>query len=768
MVQFNIDRVLQKTGALLGLSLTIASTHVAIAPSLTLAQVLSNSSAPNCQAERQQTQEAALNALLVQAEQAIASGQADQASRVLLQALQQLRAMPNSPIRVSLLERLVGSVGENVAYTSPLDQLVRAVSPQRPQAALAVLSAAFDLTRTVSNSYSASKTRTLIALANDYAQLRQPDQSHRILTEALTTSNTIQGAEFKAIALIGIAEAYVNAEQRDRVAPILERSLQSVQAIPNPNAYRKAAAIERIASLYAQIGQVDRALQVARLIEGTYQPNVTLAIANQYAELGQIDRALEVLQSVRLPEQKAPALAAIAGRVTAQQPQRAAQLYTQAVTTARASQNAEVLATVALRYVEAGGLVATADETIQAIANPGVQAPALGAIALAYARAGQEDRADARLTQAIERLGTIPEGGDRLPVLQRLIDQAAQSGRYDYALRIAETIQPGESAPFERVEVLTQLAERAIAAHRHDAALQIIEQIPPSFASWRDRLYPPILRELVQTESLDQAIAIAQQETADPSFQPRMLAVIAAQAKRMGQTEQSTTLFNRAIQLANQIDYASTQAEVLGAIAQAYLTAGQPEQATQWLNQTIATAQAIEDVPSRSHTLRTIAEQLTFANYHRAAIQVAEAIPDASERLAKLNEAMEKAIHAGDVTTLLTVLNRLDNPVLKTRWLIALADRHRQFGEVTQARTMLNQALQTARTVPGNESQMLTVRGGESSLVVEDDQDRGSFLMAIAVRYAQMGQLPQAQQIVQMLESTTLRQQLTQQINCYR
>lgn len=53
-----------------------------------------------------------------------------------------------------------------------------------------------------------------------------------------------------------------------------------------------------------------------------------------------------------------------------------------------------------------------------------------------------------------------------------------------------------------------------------------------------------------------------------------------------------------------------------------------------------------------------------------------EAIPEASERLAKLNEAIEKAINVGDFTAALAVLRRLNNPGFKTRWLIAVADRY--------------------------------------------------------------------------------------------
>lgn len=54
---------------------------------------------------------------------------------------------------------------------------------------------------------------------------------------------------------------------------------------------------------------------------------------------------------------------------------------------------------------------------------------------------------------------------------------------------------------------------------------------------------------------------------------------------------------------------------------------------------------------------------------------MAEAIPEPSDRIAKLNDAIEKAVAAGDSATVLAALEWLDNPVAKPagwwRWLIS-------------------------------------------------------------------------------------------------
>ncbi|MBD1909845.1 MULTISPECIES: hypothetical protein [unclassified Leptolyngbya] len=770
MSSFKPHKVLWKISTILCVSSAIA-TSSALQPVLAavlVAQSVQNA-APTCQTERQQSEEALLNMGLEQAEQAITNGRIEYGSQLLVMILQRIRVMPNGSARIGLLERLVGSLGENVAYSSPLDRLMQSVSPQQPQAAIAVLSAAFDVAQTISPSYSASKTRTLTALANDYTQVGQPDQSVNILGQAMIASNTIQGAELKAIALNGIAEAYKNAGQSDLAARTLERSLPLAQSINDPNPYRRAAVLERIASIYEQIDMPDRALSIAQSIPVPgYTATVMVAVAEQYREKGQVGRALEVLQSLPTQDRVIP-LAAFAGHLTAQQPQQADEIYGQAVSETRSLGTADTaLVAVARRYGEAGGLIAKADETVQTIADPAVQAPGLGAIALLYAQAGEENRAETRLGQAIEKLGTIPDVNAQNSARQQLMDQVAERGRYDYGVRIAQTIQAGEEIPFDRVDVLTALGERAIADQRYDAALQITKQIPPSFASWRDNLFSKTARGLAHQGDIDAALPIAQEANVDLGFQPRILAIIAAESKLLGQSEQSTTLFNQAIAQAASIDDASTQTAVFGAIAQAYLTSGQEEQAIQMLDQAIAAAQTIEDSTSHTYALRTLAEQLAFNKQPRAALRVAEAIPEPSERLAKINEAIEKAIQMGDFPTVETGITRLNDPALQSFWFISLSDRYRLMDDRPQAATLLNQAFQVARTVPGDESQTVMIRGGEAPLSMEDDRDRGSLLGAIALRYAQLGQMSQARQVIQTLQDARLRQSLLQQVNCYR
>jgi hypothetical protein len=79
----------------------------------------------------------------------------------------------------------------------------------------------------------------------------------------------------------------------------------------------------------------------------------------------------------------------------------------------------------------------------------------------------------------------------------------------------------------------------------------------------------------------------------------------------------------------------------------------------------------------------------------------------------------------------------------------------------------LAQAFQIAQTIPGEESQTINVRGGENPLSVEDEQDRGTLLAAIALKYAQIAQEQQSLQVAQALQDPAGRNALILRLRCY-
>lgn len=738
----------------------------------------------DCAMEQAQLEQFALNELLEQVLHHINDGQIEAAAIALTQVLEAIEQVEDAPIKVALLDQIVNSY-DNSADRSLLEQVINQAAPPQRSQVTAVLPQAVQVTQSLSSGYSAAKTRTFTSIARYYGILEQPQQAQTVLAQALEASQSIRGEEFQTKALTDIAQVYVAIRQPQAAAPILAQAFQFAQAATYPNDYRKAWSLEPIAQLYAQIGELDRALQVAQQIENDpyYQSVAMSAVINQYLQAGELDRAVSIASDVPEDDQRATIFGAIAaGYARAGQSDRAAEFLGQALeTSARTrttvSERQQAAAPIIVQYVTAGQL----DTTLRVLGDfddPAAKAAGYGAIALLYAEAGQTDRAQATLTQAFQNVAAIADPSNRNLARQQLINQAVQSGHYDLALQVVQTVELAEETEemfmfYSRAQHLTDdivhLVNQAIAANRYEDALQITQAIPTNYAEWRDRLFLQIVRSFAEAGDFDRAQAIAQQNV-DPGFQAQVFAVVAAQIQLVAQqVDPATELFNRSVQLANTIDSAAVKAEVLRAIATEQLRVNQPEAATLLLNQAVELVKiTIEDEHSRLSTLQSISAQLSAANQYQAAIQVADAILDAPGRRSEtIAEAIAAAIEGGDLSTALAALNRLDDPTTKTTLLLKIADRHTQLGQRSQAASSLAQAFQIAQTIPGEESQTIDLRGGEDPLWVEDEQDRGSFLEAIALKYAQIGQQQQSLQVAQALQDPVSRNALILRLRCY-
>lgn len=214
-------------------------------------------------------------------------------------------------------------------------------------------------------------------------------------------------------------------------------------------------------------------------------------------------------------------------------------------------------------------------------------------VAIAYADAGQDDRAKATMAQALTTLAEIPESYE---VLYQLIEPAAERERYDYIGQIAQAIQSDAASSYDLTDGLQTISEQAILANRYDQALELARQIPSDFLYERSPLFLGIARGLAQAGAFDRAEAIAQEESSETGFQSKILAIVAAQMLLNEQPDEpATALFDRAIQLANELEYPEAKAQTLAKIAVERLRANQPNEAAQLLNQAIAVAQTIED-----------------------------------------------------------------------------------------------------------------------------------------------------------------------------
>jgi tetratricopeptide (TPR) repeat protein len=116
--------------------------------------------------------------------------------------------------------------------------------------------------------------------------------------------------------LTEIAGKYAEAEQKDKASEVLSQALQATATLKDGeskfsrfgsdrgfgdftelvNDYSKPFLLEKIAVRYAEVGQTDKAVQVAKTIQDAEAKASALTeIAGKYIEAGQKDKAVETL-----------------------------------------------------------------------------------------------------------------------------------------------------------------------------------------------------------------------------------------------------------------------------------------------------------------------------------------------------------------------------------------------------------------------------------------------------------------------------------------
>ncbi len=159
------------------------------------------------------------------------------------------------------------------------------------------------------------KVWVLTEIAGKYAQAGQKDKASEILSLALEVAKAMQDGENadwdKVRALTEIAGVYAEAGQKDKATEILSLALEITETIENPHS--KNFALHPIPGKYAEAGEYEQALQVAKKINVSYFRDFALVqIADEYIEVGQYEQALKVAKTIGISDNKARALFKIA------------------------------------------------------------------------------------------------------------------------------------------------------------------------------------------------------------------------------------------------------------------------------------------------------------------------------------------------------------------------------------------------------------------------------------------------------------------------
>ncbi|WP_254563733.1 lipopolysaccharide assembly protein LapB [Oscillatoria sp. HE19RPO] len=709
----------------LGLGMMVFMSGCKLLEPLAIAQGVS------CQQEQNQASQNRLFQLRDRAQDHIHHfGKLDRATEDLIELFQGMQGVsPNRDTVLMLIEIVNGTQGQG----GLLDILVnRLVEQGEGSQAESVLDAAAEVSHCLDTGYSYGKTRTLAGIARMYIQTGQRDRARSTLARAILAETGIRGAAFKTKGLTEIARTYIALGDTIQASQMLGRSLHYAQSIVYQDVYNQAWDFQPLAIYYGQVGQLDKALEIAGTISADYYRSETFAdIAKNLADQGNIERAHKlVLDRVSDTELKAKVLAEIGWRSAKQgQSDRVIPLFTEALRQANliSDQNLRMIALslILIRYAEAG----YPDRALQEIAPlemSEIKAKVLNAIAIEYATQGQREQASTIAGQALEIVGTIPETYEQEILLVDMVRDYTRMGLYEVGVQAAQQIPSAE----KKQELLLALATEAATRGDDEIAVKAAEIMPIN------------------------------------------LVAIAFVYQNIGQTERGTELLTRGMKAVESLETNEQKFEVFAAIAVEYAKAGQQAKAEEFFAQALLMSNQVQE---NSYIWVTVFDRLVEGGRNDFALQLVRTIQDEYFQSTLIDRLVETFIQERQIEQAYQVIEWLKSPAEKVRNLLVIADKNLKAGEREVAREALEKAFDRAQTIPGEESNIMRFGGQWDAegnwfgyTEVEDPMDRGSLYEEIAIRYGQLGEYHSAMQVVRSLESPTLQTQVQQRLACYR
>lgn len=709
----------------LGLGMMVLMSGCKLLEPLAIAQGMT------CQEEQNQATQNRLFELRNRAQDNIHHfGKLDRAAEDLIELFQEMQKVKNNQDTVlSLIEIVNGTQGQGGLLAILVEGLVEQGEETQ---AVSVLDAAVGVSHTLDTGYSYGKTRTLAGIARLYAESGQRDRARATLARAILAETGIRGAAFKTKGLTEIARTYLTLGDTIQASQILGRSLHYAQSIVYEDVYNQAWDFQPLAIYYGQVGQLDKALELAGTISADYYRSDTFAqIARNLADQGDIERAHKiVLDRVSETEVKAKVLAEIGLKAAKQgQTDRVIPLFTEALRHANLISDPNgrmvALSPILIQYAQAG----YPDRALQEIAPlemPELKAKVLSAIAVEYATQGKREQAFTLAGQALETVGTISQSYEQEFLLTDMVKDYTRVGLYEVAIQSAQQIPYSEKKQAILLALATEAATRG-----------------------------------------DDEIAVKAAE-----IMPINLVTLAFIYQNLGQTERGTELLNRGMKSVESLENNEQKFEVFASLAVEYAKAGQQAKAEELFTEVLLISNQVQE---NSYVWVTVFDRLVEGGLDDFALQLVRTMKEEHFQSSLINRLVETFIQGGEIDEVYQVIELLKSPAEKVNNLIAIADQSLKAGDQAVTREALDKAFDMAQTIPGEESTFMRFGGQWDDegnwfgyTEVEDPMDRGSLYEEIALRYGKLGENELAMQVVRSLESPTLRTQVQQRLGCYR
>lgn len=725
-----------------------------------------------CNIVRQQQSEQHIQTLLEQTRQGLQTRQIDQTIRSLQQALQMLQAVEPPEQKANLL-RSITEIANSEPPAGPLVETVTLVQKtDQAEALLPLLSQTEQIALSLPGGYTSARITALVAIARHYTILGHPDRATSPLSLAEKAVPNLQGREVQTKALTTIAQEYARLGQPTQGNPLLDQAWILAQRLPaeaNLNDLRYAWVLEPIAITYAKFGSFDQAFAVAEKIptsvaEGFYHDNTIAQVAVQYAP-DQRSQALDRIRQLKRLDIRAGALMQIA---KAEWDSGTTRPALDLLNETRAllpqvdnpDQRPLLLGQLAQQYAYLGdldtGLAMTAsipEVRLRVLAQTG--------IALNLSEANSQ----VVMTTLQADLQAVPDPVMRDMLREEVINQFIDAQRYASALQLIQAA-PEDDLLTEKPGLLSRMVETAVANSNFELAEQAAEAIPESWTDYHGQSWRAIaLAHAKAGNEIQTAQAVGKiSNYGSLVYQVRTLAEISEIYRNTGKAELGQQALDRALEITRGFDTNLQLTDGLSAIALQYTKLGKPEQAATLRAEALQIAARATDTSTHDSLLRGMVQQFLDARQYEAALDiVSQYHPDSGERDQIYYQVLDAMIQGGQLEQARQATVTVPAPAVRTRLLLAIADRYLQQDQSDRALETLDQALTVAKTIPGPESNTISVR---EDLQIDDAEARGNMLSAIALKYATAGDSSKARAIAATLQSQSIRDPLIQQINC--
>lgn len=473
------------------------------------------------------------------------------------------------------------------------------------------------------------RAETLVAVASFCVQTNDSPRAHQLCDQAILAAAAFGNDFWASESIIAICSVLAMSHDPLRAVQLIAQCRRQTDAMTD--ALLQAKTLGAIASALANIGQFDKAMEVANAItENRWQAGALTAVATALAEFGEsrfagrvfekalvvasaitghwqaktlaaitaalvrtgdnerarqlCEQALKVVDTITDNGGKTESLVAIATALIHTGDELwACQVFEQALLSAYGTQHSfdnEARVAVALAFAEAAEfrpaiLVAQAITGDDWKSNTR-KANALMAVASTMAKTGDAEKANEIVEQALEVVGKINDPYWKAEVLADIAEALGKAGDSVQALQLGEQAREAAAAITDfhiRADCLHSIAKAYAHLGECETSLLVAHGIEENHR--KEEALAVVASIFAKSGKPGQALGVAG-EIADARFKGRSLAVVASAFARAGDLKQANQLCEKAIEATGSPGY---MADAIAAIVSSLAHIDQFEQA---------------------------------------------------------------------------------------------------------------------------------------------------------------------------------------------